>query len=117
MQGGFDDRDHTEFVIHERPGQANVIVSRAAFMLHSFALVAAVRTDDPAFVSRRYLDALDVETTLTVIELETAHLWRWNANRDGYDILDDQFLKLARDAEDRVRELMRGDDPTDEESS
>lgn len=105
MSGDPEDRDHTEFIAfdgHELEGE-QVVLSRAAFMLHGMAVMNSIRDGDPGFVPDEYLNAIKAETTVTAAELVTAGLWR--RDDGGYLVLDQHILKMAIDADDHLAQL------------
>jgi len=69
------------------------VLSRAAFQLHSFAVVNSIRDRHPGFVSDDYLNAISAETTVTAMELQAAGMWD---RRDcGYFIIADDMVRWA----------------------
>jgi hypothetical protein len=102
-----EDEDHTTFL---QMGGRNAdgeepVLSRAAFQLHSFAIVNSADGDRPGFVPDEYLNSISAETTVTAAELCTAGMWR--RVDGGYEVLDthliqvvvDQKRKMERDKE------------------
>lgn len=68
-------------------------LSRAAFQLHSFAIISSIQDGHPGFVSDDYLNAITAETTTTALELEAVGMWQ---RRDGgYFIVADEMVKMA----------------------
>jgi hypothetical protein len=68
-------------------------LSRAAFQLHSFAIINSIKDGHPGFVSDDYLNAITAETTTTALELEAAGMWQ---RRDGgYFIVSDEMVRMA----------------------
>jgi hypothetical protein len=102
------DEDHSYFIsmggIDDGTGE-EVVVSRAAFMLHSHGIVNSVQDGTLSFVSDDYLNAISVETTITAAELCTAGLWR--RVDGGYELVE-------REPMDMVVEQNRGMDEAHE---
>ena len=107
MSRDAEDDDHTTFL---RLGPPNAegeepVLSRAAFQLHSFAIVNSADSDRPEFVPDEYLNSITAETTVTAAELCAAGMWR--RVDGGYEVLDthlievvaDQMRKMERDKE------------------
>ncbi len=86
-----DDEDATTFVQFE----GLPVLTRAAFQLHTFAVMNSIRDGHPGFVSDDYLNAVPSETTTTVLELEAAGMWE--RREDGYFIVADEMVKAAID--------------------
>jgi hypothetical protein len=88
--------DHTSFIHLE--GLTTVegdplILSRAAFDLHSFEIMNSVKDGTPGFVSDDYLNAIPAETSITAAELCTAGMWR--RVEGGYEVLDQEMVDFA----------------------
>lgn len=98
-------KDHTEFLAVER-GAGDVVMSRAAYSLHSFAIVNSFRDGwGGDFIPDEYLNAIPAETTITVAELETLGLWRRSEDDDGYDVLDAETVAMVREADEQVARM------------
>ena len=79
------------------------VLSRAAFQLHSFAIVNSVTDGTPGFVADEYLEAISAEATIAALELEMAGLW---ARREGgYFVVADDMVKIVIDSNERRARL------------
>ena len=100
-----EDDDHTSFIsmggTNDGTGE-EVVVSRAAFMLHGHGIVTSVADATPGFVSDDYLNAISAETTTTAAELCTAGIWR--RVDGGYEILERELVNMAVEQNRRVDE-------------
>jgi hypothetical protein len=100
--GMADDEYETTFIRmhgHGADGQDDPVLSRAAFMLHGFAVTNSVTDGDPGFVSDDYLNAISAETSIVAAELCTAGVWE--RVEGGYKVLDREMLIMALDAHDQ----------------
>lgn len=88
-----DDGEEEEEVFIDAEGLG--VLSRAAFQLHSFAVMNSIRDGHPGFVSDDYLNAIAAETTTTAVELEVAGIWE--RRDDGYFIVVDDMVRWAID--------------------
>src|ERR1022692_2717801 len=87
MSRDAEDEDHTTFLqlgLCNSQGDEPVL-SRAAFMLHTAAIVNSVDDGHPGFVPDEYLSAIEAETTITAAELCAAEMWRRVSG--GYEVL------------------------------
>lgn len=95
MSRDFEDEEHRIFFnLDLEPGEGPV-VSRAAFMLHSHAMVESATSASPGFIPDEYLEAIAAETDLTAAELCLAGLWE--RTDGGYSVLDpmmDEAVKM-----------------------
>jgi hypothetical protein len=91
-----EDDDHRTFFLlqgsHTAKG-GEPVVSRAAFMLHSHAIVNSAQEGHPGYVSDDYLNAISAETTVTAAELCAAQMWQ--RVDGGYELLDREMVDLA----------------------
>jgi hypothetical protein len=102
-----EDADHTTFFqLGARNEQGDEpVLSRAAFQLHTFAIVNSVEEGHAGFVPDEYLNAIAAETTITAAELCASNMWQ--RVDGGYEVLDcetvqivvDQSRKIAADRE------------------
>jgi hypothetical protein len=108
MSRDAEDDDHTTFFQLGRGGQAEdcdgPILSRAAFQLHSFAIMTSVQEGHPGFVPDDYLNSIAAETTVTAAELCMAGFWE--RVEDGYQVIDREMLDMAIDADKRITDMM-----------
>jgi hypothetical protein len=101
-----EDDDHTTFLRFEQEGGASdedLILSRAAFTLHTAGIVNSVRDGHPGFVSDDYLNAITAETSVTAAELCTAGLWK--RADGGYEVVDPEMLDMAIKADKEVTKI------------
>lgn len=96
----FEDDDHTTFFSVERE-DGDVVLSRAAYQLHTFGMMNSIRDGHPGFVSDEYLSAIAAESDLTAAELCVAELWERVPG--GYNILDPKILLFAVEADEAMR--------------
>lgn len=96
-----DEDDATVFMNVEGTG----VMSRAAFQLHSFAMINSIRDGRPGFVGDDYLNGITAETTITAMELVSCGAWE--RREGGYFIVADDMLKIAIDQHERMDELAR----------
>lgn len=68
------------------------ILSRAAFMLHTAAIVNSFEDGHPGFVSDDYLNAIRAETTIAAAELEASGIWERRPG--GYFIVADDMVRM-----------------------
>jgi len=104
MDNKFEDKDHTEFLRLEGTGNedtTDLVLSRAAFQLHSFGIMNSVKENTPGFISDEYLNDIAAETTLTAMELVSAGLWE--RSTDGYLVNDPQMLEMVLEATERAK--------------
>ena len=102
-----EDDDHTTFFRVERE-DGDVVLSRAAYQLHSFGMMNSIKDGHPGFVADEYLNAISAETNLTSAELRVAGLWERVAG--GYNILDPKMLLFAIETDERMgREGITGE--------
>jgi hypothetical protein len=98
MSGPAEDEDHTTFFQldgHRNADGEDPVVSRAAFWLHAAAIVDSTVNGHPGFAADEYLNAIDVETTITAAELCAAGMWR--RTDGGYQILDQGMIQMTID--------------------
>jgi hypothetical protein len=96
-----EDDDQQGFLDVEGMG----IVSVGAFQLHTAALIHSFDYETPGFVPDDYLEAITAETTVTVLELETAGLWE--RREGGYIVKDDAAVRLILNQRERADRLAR----------
>ena len=122
MSRDAEDEDHTTFLqlgLCNSQGDEPVL-SRAAFMLHTAAIVNSVDDGHPGFVPDEYLSAIEAETTITAAELCAAEMWRRVSG--GYEVLDQDTVQVVVDQfrkRDEDREFCRatgGHAPHDDDS-
>lgn len=107
MSRDAEDEDHTTFFRLPKDGQADnddPVLSRAAFQLHSFAIMTSVHEGHPGFVSDDYLNAIAAETTVTAAELCVAGFWE--RVEDGYQVIEREMLAMAIHADKRITEMI-----------
>jgi hypothetical protein len=117
-----EDDDHRTFFrlqgSHTAEG-GEPVVSRAAFMLHSHAIVNSAQEGHPGYVSDDYLNAISAETTVTAAELCAAQMWQ--RVDSGYELLDREIVDLAveqlrkMDADREFCSATGGHEPMDED--
>lgn len=101
-----EDDDDTTFIRFEGITGADgrdAVLSRGAFMLHSFAIQNSITDGHPGFVSDDYLNAITAATTTTAAELETAGLW--GRVEGGYQVLDQSTLQMAIEVNERIERM------------
>jgi hypothetical protein len=87
----------------EDPGGGAPVVSREAFLLHSYGVLNSIKLGSPGFVPDEYLESIAAETTTTAAELCTVGLWE--RADGGYLVLDREMLMMALDADDHFASL------------
>jgi hypothetical protein len=102
-----EDAAHTTFVRLCRSQQgtatAELVLSRAAMHLHTFGVLSSIEAGTPGFVSDRYLNAINTETSITALELCLAGLWERVAC--GYVVSDADTLAVAHQIHRQLRDL------------
>jgi hypothetical protein len=108
---GFDatayDTAHPTFVRLRRSrgdaGSAELVLSRAAMHLHTFGVLSSIEAGEPGFVSDRYLNAIDAETSVTALELCLAGLWERTSC--GYRVSDADTVSVAEQIHGQLHDL------------
>ncbi|TAJ49664.1 MAG: hypothetical protein EPO52_01510 [Herbiconiux sp.] len=91
--------DDTSFLDVEGRG----VMSRAAFQLHSFAIVNSFQEGTPGFVSDDYLSSISAETSVAALELETIGMWE--RREGGYFVKDDATVSMLINHNERMEAL------------
>lgn len=73
-------------------------ITRAAFILNSFAAVIAQRDGHPGFVTEEYLNSISAETTLAAAELELVGMWE---RVDGGYVIRHRVVGMVAEAWER----------------
>ena len=103
-----DDPAHTTFVRLRRcRGEAaasdELVLSRAAMHLHTFGVLSSIEAGEPGFVSDRYLNTIDAETSITALELCLVGLWVRTAC--GYRVSDTDTVSVAEQIHVQLHDL------------
>jgi hypothetical protein len=104
MSRDADDADHTTFFqLGARNEQGDEpVLSRAAFQLHTFAIVNSVEYGHLGLVPDEYLNAIAAETTIAAAELCANNMWR--RIDGGYEVLDRETVQLVVDQSRKMDE-------------
>lgn len=74
-------------------GPDGPVVTRAALKLHTYAILVSIEVGHPGFISDEYLGAIQVETSVTALELTLSGLWR--RTKGGYRVSERETLRVA----------------------
>src|SRR5579875_1603144 len=81
----------------------STVITREALKLHTYAVIVSIKDGHPGFVADEYLSAVRVETSLSALELTLAGLW---CRVDGgYEVSEDETLRVARIVQRQLAEL------------
>ena len=79
------------------------MLSRAAMHLHTFGVLSSIEAGNPGFVSDRYLNAINTETSITALELCLAGLW--DRVPCGYRVSDSDTMSVATQIHGQLHDL------------
>ncbi len=107
MKFNAEDPAHTTFVrlcrSREDASTDELVLSRAAMHLHTFGVLSSIEAGNPGFVSDRYLNAINTETSITALELCLAGLW--DRVPCGYRVSDADTMSVATQIHGQLHDL------------
>jgi hypothetical protein len=78
-------------------GHAGPVVTREALKLHTYGILVSIEVGEAGYISDDYLSAINVETSVTALELSLAGLW--TREQAGYRVSEEETLRVAREVQ------------------